>query len=158
MDKIEAADEFTRDWDWYACDQVGNIAHFTTAGLRSLPRSVKLSSDALERITHYLGEEREAWSEWSIRPGVEAEVGWKDAVSRDRFLHSFVEMARAGIFSYNPEMRRGPNAKYYLVAKPDNPLRVNDLPVDIGTILLKTQASISFSIRDYITESETLDW
>jgi len=62
------------------------------------------------------------------------------------------------MFSYNTEMRRGSDAKYYLVAKPDNQLRTGELPPDIGAILARTQAPVSFAIRDYITEAETLDW
>jgi hypothetical protein len=62
------------------------------------------------------------------------------------------------MFSYNTEMRRGPNAKYYLVAKPDKPLQASDLPPDIGAMLLKIHAPVSFAVREYITEAETLDW
>jgi len=62
------------------------------------------------------------------------------------------------MFSYNAEMRRGQDAKYYLVAKPDKPLRTSDLPPEIGAMLSKTHAPISFAIREYITEAETLDW
>jgi hypothetical protein len=159
MTKIEAGEELTRDWDWYACDKEGNIGHFTTAGLRSLPRSVRQNQKALERIERYLCEERKEWSDCSIRARAEIDAGgWKGSVARDRYLRSFVQAARRGMFSYNTEMRRGPDAKYYLVAKPDKPLRMSDLPADIGDILSKTHASISFVTREYIIESETLDW
>jgi hypothetical protein len=159
MTKIEAAEELTRDWDWYACDQEGHIGHFTTAGLRGLPRSVKEDRDALERVGRYLSEDRKKWSEYSIRAGVAADAGgWKNSVARDRYLRSFIQAARRGMFSYNTEMRRGSDAKYYLVAKPDQPLRMSDLPPDIGAILSKTQVPISFAIEEYITETETLDW
>jgi hypothetical protein len=159
MTKIEAAEELTRDWDWYACDQEGNIGHFTTAGLRGLPRSVKQDREALECVGRYLLEERKEWSECSIRAGVEADAGgWKNMVARDRYLRSFIQAARRGVFSYNTEMRRGSDAKYYLVAKPNKPLRTSDLPPEIGAILSKTHAPISFAIREYIPEGETLDW
>ena len=159
MTKIETAEELTRDWDWYACDQEGTIGHFTTAGLRGLPRTVKQNYEALERVGRHLSEERQEWSECSIRAGVEVDAGgWKDAVARDHYLRSFMQAARRGMFSYNTEMRRGPDAKYYLVAKPDKPLRMSDLPPDIRTMLSKTYAPVSFAIREYITEAETLDW
>src|SRR5258708_4426895 len=32
--QISDDEEFTRDWDWYAVDQLGAIGHFTTAGFR----------------------------------------------------------------------------------------------------------------------------
>lgn len=159
VSRIEAAEEFTRDWDWYACDREGHIGHFATAGLRGLPRSVKQDRDALERVGRYLSEERKEWSECSFRAGVEADAGsWKDTVARDRYLRSFIQAARRGMFSYNTEMRRGSDAKYYLVAKPDKPLRTSDLPPDIGAVLSKTLSPISFAVREYITEAETLDW
>ena len=159
MTKIETAEELTRDWDWYACDQEGNIGHFTTAGLRALPHSVKQDRDALERVNRYFSEEREEWTECSIRAGAETDAGgWKDGVARDRYLRSFIYAARRGMFSYNTEMRCGAGAKYYLVAKPDKPLRTSDLPPDISAILSKTHAPVSFAVREYITEAETLEW
>ena len=159
MTKIEATDELTRDWDWYACDQEGNIGYFTTAGLRGLPCSVKQDREALEHVGRYLSEEREEWSECSIRDGVEADAqGWKSAVARDRYLRPFIQAARRGMFSYNTEMRRGTNAGYYLVTKPHKPLRMSDLPPHISAILSRTHAPISFATRVYITEAEALDW
>ena len=77
-------------------------------------------------------------------------------VARDRYLRSFIQAARRGMFSYNTEMQPGPDAKYYLVAKPGKPLRMSDLPSEIGAILSKTHAPVSFAIREYITEAETL--
>lgn len=62
------------------------------------------------------------------------------------------------MFSYDTEMRRGPDAKYYLVAKPNKPLRTGDLPADIHEILSKTYAPLSFAVREHIIEAETLDW
>lgn len=159
MTGIEVTEELARDWDWYACDQVGSIAHFTTAGLRRLPCSVKLNLDDLERIARYLCEDRQAWSDYTVRVGVEKDAGgWKDAVARDHYLSSFTHAARRGLFSYNTEMRRGSKANYYLVARPDKPLRTSDLPPEIGMLLSKTRALVTFAIRDYISEAETLEW
>jgi hypothetical protein len=31
MAEIDRSEEFTRDWDWYACDEEGRIGHFTSA-------------------------------------------------------------------------------------------------------------------------------
>jgi hypothetical protein len=60
--------------------------------------------------------------------------------------------------SYNTEMRHGHDAKYYLVARPEQPLRMGDLPPDIGAMLSKTHAPLCFATAEYITEAETLDW
>ena len=159
MAKIETAEELTRDWDWYACDQEGNIGHFTTAGLRALPHSIKQDRNALERVDRYLSEERKESTECSIRAGTETDAGgWKGVVARDHYLRSYIQAARRGMFSYNTEMLRGPDAKYYIVAKPDKPLRMSDLPPEIGAMLSKTHAPVSFAIREYITEAETVDW
>jgi hypothetical protein len=159
MTKIESAEDLVVDWAWFACDEAGNIAHFTTAGLRDLPHSVKQDREALEYLEHYLLEDREEWSECSIRAGVETDArGWRDAVARDLYLRSFIRAGRRGMFSYDTEIDYGPNARYYLVAKPDKLLQMTDLPPEITVILSKTRAPLTFSTRDYITETETLDW
>ena len=62
------------------------------------------------------------------------------------------------MFSYNTEMRPGRDAKYYLVARPEHPVRVSDLPPDISAMLSKTHAPLSFATAEYIPEAETLDW
>ena len=159
MKEIDTAEEFTRDWDWYASDKEGNIGHFTSAGLRALPRSVKQDRKAAERLTQYFFNEARDLCGYSVRSAAEADAGgWKNPDAGDRFLKSFVEMARKGAFSYNTEMVHGHEARYYLVTKPKRPLRLGDLPPEVAKMVSKIRASLSFGIVEYISEAETLRW
>lgn len=159
MTEIDTSEEFTRDWDWYACDETGNIGHFTTAGLRALPPTVKQDREATERLTQYfLGEANESCG-YSIRAEAEADAGgWQKPGARDRFLKSFAEVARKGVFSYNTEMLHGREAKYYLVLIPECPLRVPDLPPEIRKVVSRIIAPLSFVTAEYIPEADTLVW
>jgi hypothetical protein len=67
-------------------------------------------------------------------------------------------MARKGVFSYNTEMRHGREAKYYLVAIPECPLRLDDLPPEMREVVSKTRAPLSFTTAEYIPEAATLVW
>jgi hypothetical protein len=49
MTEITTVDEVTRDWDWFAVDASGAVGHFTTAGMRKLPSSVKADNEAALR-------------------------------------------------------------------------------------------------------------
>lgn len=94
-----------------------------------------------------------------FRSPAEADAGgWEKPGVRDRFLKSFTEMARKGVFSYNTEMRHGREAKYYLVAIPECPLRLDDLPPEMREVVSKTRAPLSFTTAEYIPEAATLVW
>ena len=57
---INAVEEFMRDWDWYTMDHDGYLGHFTSAGMRALPQSVKNDLDAAELIARYFFEQAPA--------------------------------------------------------------------------------------------------
>jgi hypothetical protein len=159
MTEINTSEELAQDWDWYACDQEGHVGHFTTAGLRTLPRAVKKDREGTEHLTQYFFNEAQDRGGYSVRPGAEADAGgWQQPGSRERFLKSFVEMARKGAFSYNTEMVHGRGAKYYLVAKPERPLRIADLPPAIREMVSRVRMPISFAATEYIPEADTLGW
>ena len=68
---INAVEEFKRDWDWYTMDHDGYLGHFTSAGMRALPRSVKNDLDAAELIVRYFFEQAPARGGWSLRAEAE---------------------------------------------------------------------------------------
>jgi hypothetical protein len=116
MAEIDRSEEFTRDWDWYACDEEGRIGHFTSGGLRALPRSLKQDREAAERIFRYFSEEAPEVSGCSVRAEAEEDAGgWQKPGAREWFLKSFLQMALKNVFSYNTQMLHGSNAQYYLV-------------------------------------------
>lgn len=65
---IDAQEEFTRDWDWYAVDQDGHIGHFTSAGMRVLPKSIKQDRETTEVVARYFFEQAPVVGKWTVRP------------------------------------------------------------------------------------------
>ena len=64
---IDEQEEFTRDWDWYAVDQDGRVGHFTSAGMRVLPKSVKQDRETTELIARYFFEQAPVVGKWAVR-------------------------------------------------------------------------------------------
>ena len=69
---IDNNQEFARDWDWYAVDPDGNIGHFTTAGLRPLPESVKQDLEGTEALDEHFQERALPIGSSLVRDGVQA--------------------------------------------------------------------------------------
>jgi hypothetical protein len=154
MPQISDVDEFTRDWDWFAVDPSGAIGHFTSAGRRRLPISVKADNEAALRLIDYFDSAPKK-SEYVVT--VEAELDLKNGKNREWYLRSFVAMAAVGLFSYNTYVDR-PSTEYFLVARPKSPLRVNDVPLEVGELLRRTHSVRFFADSLCFREDETHNW
>lgn len=157
MPRIEESEEFSRDWDWYAVDEDGKIGHFTTAGLRPLPETVRDDRDAAEKLIQHF-EEARPFTTCTVREAAERDAGGWGSRGRDGFIKSFAEMSKRGLFSHNTQMVHGPEAAYYLVSRPSEPLAVADVPDEIRVLLLRTRAPLKFGQAEHIPESETIKW
>jgi hypothetical protein len=157
MTAISVDEQHDRDWDWYAVDHAGMIGHFTTAGIRALPKTVQCDRDATLSLIHYFDVEAPKSSPYVVRAGVETDAGgWKTNSDREQHLSSFVGMAAAGLFSYDT-FTYGPD-KYYLVALPSKPLHIDELPQEVSRLLARTRSTLQFQETIYIAEVDTLDW
>jgi hypothetical protein len=157
--KISDDEEFTRDWDWYAVDQLGAIGHFTTAGFRRLPGAIKGDFEAAEKCAQYFFDEAQVRTAYSVSDDLENEVGtFKDDKERQRYLHSFAQMAERGLFSFDTKPLGGGPGRYYLVASPRNPLCVDELPPEIAELVCRVRAGRPFNAGGRVAESETLGW
>jgi len=120
MSVIDANAERDRDWDWYASDADGHIAHFTSAGLRALPASVKQSAETTLALTAFFESLPERSIDVHLSVRAEQEVAQlADTAKFEWRLRDFVRSARRGLFSYDTEMVHG-KADYYLIASPNN--------------------------------------
>jgi hypothetical protein len=72
-------------------------------------------------------------------------------------LRDFVRAARRGLFSFDTEMLHG-KSDYYLIASPEQPLTVDDLPDKIRSILLPVAGPVAFASMIAIDEATTLQW
>ena len=155
---IDEQEEFTRDWDWYAVDQDGHIGHFTSAGMRALPKSVKQDRETTEIIARYFFEQAPVVGKWSVRTEAEADCGgWKEQ-GFERYIGDFALMASKGLFSFDTDLIRTEKARYYLVAIPERILLVSDLPPDIRELTSRIRAPLRFIDCPYIREPTTAAW
>jgi hypothetical protein len=158
MTVIDSTEAATRDWDWFASDPDGAIGHFTTAGIRPLPKTVKQDRDAALRLIKYFFEEAARAVPHKVRPEAERDSGgWRDESVRSRYLKDFVKMASAGLFSYNTPVS-GRNTNYFLVAFPEQPLRADQLPPEIRDLVARTKSPYLFAKTAYISDRDTSDW
>lgn len=128
------------DLDWFASCQDGLLAHFATGGRGFVPLEVRESISVYENIYDYF---------FSIEDSVGVEVveenlpEFNDSVQRERYLRSFVDMARRGLFSYDVNDRGG----YSLIARPKKNRGVCDLPGGIKDIVHVLSLSFSADIE-----------
>ena len=151
-------EEFTRDWDWYALDQDGHIGHFTSAGMRTLPKSVKNDRETTEAIARYFFKQAPIIGGWSVRAEAEKDCGGWEKQGFDRYVRDFALMATKGLFSFDTDLIHGEGGRYYLVAIPERPLNVKDLPVNIRALVSRTAALLQLSSCPYIAGHTTEPW
>jgi hypothetical protein len=157
MTEITTADETTRDWDWFAVDESGAVGHFTTAGMRKLPCSVKADNGAALRLIDYFDHAPKQF-DYVVQVQAEIDAGiLKDIRDRNWYLRSFVAMASAGLFSYDTHTE-GPTTDYFLVAYPKSPLHVDQLPSEVRELAQRTKSTCLFSKSPHISEAETRPW
>jgi hypothetical protein len=155
---IDAIEEADRDWDWFAVDPEGKLGHFTTAGMRVLPKTVKQDKEAALRLIDYFFEEAPKSVAYTVRAEAERDAGgWGDDSARSRYLKDFVRMASAGLFSYDTQTL-DPNGDYFLVASPVEPLLIDQLPHDIRYLAERTKSPFRFSGLSHISAAGTRGW
>jgi hypothetical protein len=154
---IDEEAEAAIDWDWYAVDEEGHVGHFTSAGMRKLPRSVKRDQEVTDRIRCYFFQQAPVIGSWSVRAEAEVDCGGWARQGSERYLQDFAHMASKGLFSFDTETRTE-KGRYFLVAIPERILRVTELPADIGHLVLQTHAPLRFLDCAYIDSRETEAW
>ena len=158
MSEITTIDEATRDWDWFAVDASGAVGHFTTAGMRQLPSTVKTDNEAALRLIGYFDQDAPKQFDYVVRLQSEIAAGTlKDIGDHDWYLRSFIAMASAGLFSYDTHTE-GRTTDYFLVAYPKSPLQVDQLPLEVRDLVQRTRSTCLFSESPHISEVETKSW
>ncbi|ONH50926.1 hypothetical protein SAMN04490182_2018 [Pseudomonas cedrina] len=138
---MQMDDEFLEinDLDWFASYQDGALSHFATGGNGFVPDSVRASILSYELLFDYF---------CSLPEVFECEVEeenlnlFESHVKRERYLQSFISMAKKGLYSYDVE-----SDGYKLIAKPRVGLRVFDLPDEVRSALGTVLASSSEDVR-----------
>lgn len=127
---MEMDEEFleVNDLDWFASCQSGLLAHFATGGRGFVPVAVRKSISVYEEVYDYF-QFIEASTDVEVVEGNLPE--FSSEVQRERYLRSFVEMAKRGLFSYDSSGDGG----YKLIVKPKRNRGCFDLLVGIKSAL-----------------------
>lgn len=163
MPEIPSDEETSRDWDWFAVDSNGEVGHFTTAGFRLLPASVKADWELAEELISFfeslpnIGEHQVRSEFWAFeKAGSEPGLLAKGDAARESYFRSFVGMARRGLYSYDTELKT--QGDYFGVATPISPLKVTDLALAVQAKVQKAASTVRFRETFRIPESLTLKW
>ena len=136
-----------------------------------------------ERLATYFLEEAADCCGYSLRDNVEVDFGgWGKLVSKEEFLDFYGGIARKGIFAHNTQhiytaeaaesaKRLGVfspatqhiydldgTASYYLVAIPEHPLHLTDLPPEIAEMVSIARSPFLFGVTTHFSEVETMKW
>ncbi len=123
---ITEIEQQTLDIDWFfIADQ--NIA-FVASGGGKLPQSVAKSLEKNKMLASFF-RSLPVISEIIISPDLNKVVM---TPINDQYLADFVDMAKKGLFSFDKTVLNDfSESHYHLVAKPVNPLKFNQLPIEI---------------------------
>src|SRR5215213_8568805 len=99
-----------KEFDWFATDGAGHIAHFATAGFGPIPAVVVARLDDLRDVDQRV---------------LTLPVSCDATGHLDGAIEDWLAMARRGLFSYDWQHWAGP---YRLAATPGRPISVGDLP------------------------------
>jgi|SRR6516164_7834135 hypothetical protein len=152
---ISGLEEETLDLDWFAVDGQGEIGHFATGGKGFLPPSVKASKENQSKLNAFFrkltknGEAIES-------PILASHVQFQTEAEANRYLEDYSYMAGRGLYSFDCFIARRRPTSYFLVARPSDPLTLEDLPKDIREVVRLTQFRGSFSKLNVIQESAFL--
>ncbi|MBD2714742.1 hypothetical protein KBK19_06830 [Microvirga sp. STR05] len=126
--QISPSDQEHADIDYFATDTEGHILHVASGG-GVLPASVAASEEALLELHQYfltLPESTAADLVTGLPTGLNYE--------------SFIRYARRGLFSFDKtNLHNHQDPHYYLMARPQHPLTVAELPPHIAKLLRRTQ-------------------
>jgi hypothetical protein len=102
--KISETEQESTDFDWYAVDEEGFLAHFTSAGFKYLPVSVVADVEALQVLDDYFRcAAPRGGHKIAADLATRMHRDWKGEQLEGRYLQNFVAMANRGLHSFDIE-------------------------------------------------------
>jgi len=128
--RIDNIDQEDADIDWFATDGNGHILHVASGG-GLLPESVAASEEELLELHQYFLTRPETDTAVTVEAADDADAG---------SYQGFARYARRGLFSFaKTRLHERTDTRYYLVARPAQPLTVAQLPERIAKLLGRTK-------------------
>ncbi|AII52893.1 hypothetical protein [Hymenobacter sp. APR13] len=129
--RINQTEQEDADIDWFATDEAGHILHVASGG-GVLPESVAADEAALLELHQYFLTLPEPAAGGAQATTDAADGGYPGAA----------RYARRGLFSFvKTNLHDHHDPRYYLVARPLQPLTVAELPPPLAALLRRTQLS-----------------
>jgi hypothetical protein len=128
------------DLDWFASYKDGFLAHFATGGKGEVPLSIRESLSKYELIYEYFYSLKECFEVEVVEENLPV---FSSEVQRNRYLQSFVSMAKKGLFSHDFS-----GGGYKLVAKPKSGKKRSELPVEILNVICVLSVDSSESVEE----------
>jgi hypothetical protein len=121
------------DYDWFVIDNNNEIAVCITAGLGQMPESVLCSVENNQKLNDFFA------SQPIISNSVLDDYEIKRADDLSSAQKMFAESCLKGLYVYDAAIKRGGRGvKYFKIFAPVKPLKLEQLPQDIQTILTLT--------------------
>ncbi|MBC6696708.1 hypothetical protein [Hymenobacter sp. BT190] len=138
---ISPTDQLDADIDYFATDEAGHILHVASGG-GVLPGSVAADEAALLELHQYFLTLPEPTA-GGVQATTDAANGGHTGAAR---------YARRGLFSFaKTNLHDHHDPRYYLVARPLQPLTVAELPPPLATLLRRTQ------LPGFVAQQTTFD-
>lgn len=129
----------TLDIDWYAVDSAGELAHFTSAGSK-LPPSIAISEAENDLVCEYIGTLSSDSIAVVVSDQLEDIEHFSSEEERSRYLNYFTSIAGRGIYSFDKSnVGKYSDGNYHLVAIPTTPLKIDQVPLEIRSIIERTR-------------------
>lgn len=123
----------TLDIDWFFMSQ--NKIGFVASGAGKLPNTVACLDEKLGYISTFFRNLPEITT---VIINSDLEI-IKKGIITDAYLSDFIYMAKRGLFAFDKTyLNNFSNTEYHLVAKPLEPLKIKQLPVEIINMISST--------------------
>ncbi len=123
------------DIDWFFLNNK-NI-YFVASGGGKLPHSVSESDEDNKKLINFF---RNLSDLSDVEINDELNKKFENDSMKEKYLSDFIFMSKKGLYSFDKTILNNfLDQNYHLVAKPLNPLLVDQLPEDIKKILNKTE-------------------
>ena len=140
-DEIIKNGAYIQELDWFATDINGNIGVFSAVMNAQIPESVKASYDNYIRLNRWI----ESLPLFTSAILTTSEAG---------DFSSWILYAEKGLFAFDFQdiHRLKPKKQYDLIARPVNPLNINNLVISVDTLAAFAKLDCDFASVNISTE------
>lgn len=142
--EITELDLEMEDIEWYGVDETGKIGLFMSGGSLAVPSSICKSRENLEKVCDYFNNFNRLISNC-------VDINNKIVYPRKEFITECKLTSQKGIYCFDISDDDNLNNQYYFISKPETPLFIDELPLEIKTIMLEYRIlGVNFEIDDIV--------